>query len=89
VIATWPEQKPSSSPPDPLQRIAHTASLESGYSGGPLFDATGRLVAVNARAGDRILLTTGQWLPVSLAIRPDRQFLARLIRDDAPPKITK
>ena len=67
--------------PVPLTCLIHDLLLEPGYSGGPLVHPSGRLLGINVRAKDRVLLESGEWLTVGVAVRPDAAAVERLIRE--------
>ena len=64
----------------PLTCVIQDVPLEPGYSGGPLFDRGGSLVGINVST-NRVLLESGEWLPVGLAVRPDPSAIDRLVRE--------
>ena len=62
-------------------RIEHDAPLQPGDSGGPVVDASGRLVAVNYATARRVILPGLGWKLGAWAYRPVPDMIERLITE--------
>lgn len=62
-------------------RVEHDAPLQPGDSGGPVVDATGRLVAVSYATARRVLLPGVGWSIGAWAYRPPAEAIERRIAE--------
>ncbi|MCU0899553.1 MAG: trypsin-like peptidase domain-containing protein [Cypionkella sp.] len=70
-------------PAVPLRLLQHDAAVNPGSSGGPLVDAQGRLVGMNARIADGSRMFVG--IAYAITATDLARLVPRLIAEDLPP----